>query len=433
MPGPPPSQDELLSLAERALSHCDGDAQASARWTRELHVAVTGAETLGGTRVEVTVLRDGRAGRVITGELDDDGLRRAAADAAALASSLPAGALPARLGTPGAGRSHDGYDATVLGLDAAAAVAALAAADGFLRATAAKMAVVSSGGVRAYEQRSTAELRVRRERDGRSVTLAEASVRPTALDAARLAADAGDLLGSGEPATVTAGEHPVVLAPWAVAEVLRRAARAFAGAAAARAPLSGRLGTRVVAPNINLSDSPRYPATLPRSYDAEGVPVQPLPLIQDGVAHRTVHDSTTAAATGAASTGHAALPGGLAEPRAEHLVLVGGGAADLDELAAPMERGLLIGTLAGRSTAAPGAAASAVAEGVRAIRDGRIAEPLPSLVVRFEPLDLLSRVQALAARQRTIPAPDGGPGWSLGATVAPALRAAGGMNVGSTA
>jgi PmbA protein len=174
-----------------------------------------------------------------------------------------------------------------------------------------------------------------------------------------------------------------------------------------------------VAPNINLSDSPRFPATLPRSYDAEGVPRQPVPLIQDGVAHRAVHDSTSAAAAGTASTGHATLPAGLAAPRPEHLVLVGGGAADLDELAAPVAHGLLIGSIT----------PAGMAEGVRLIEDGRIAEPAVNLMVEIDPLELLAQVQALTARQRTVPPAQRAPAWSIGATVAPGLRAGGGIRV----
>jgi predicted Zn-dependent protease len=49
-----------------------------------------------------------------------------------------------------------------------------------------------------------------------------------------------------------------------------------------------RVGTRVAAPCINLSDSPRFAATLPRSYDALGAPLAPAPLIQDGVLHRVL-------------------------------------------------------------------------------------------------------------------------------------------------
>ena len=89
---------------------------------------------------------------------------------------------------------------------------------------------------------------------------------------------------------------------------------AFNGLAHAegRGALVGRLGTRVAAPTINLADSPRFARTLPRAFDAEGVPKAPLPLIQDGVAHAVVHDTRSAARAGTTSTGHALAPGGSA-------------------------------------------------------------------------------------------------------------------------
>src|SRR5204863_4424387 len=122
---------------------------------------------------------------------------------------------------------------------------------------------------------------------------------------------------------------------------------AFNGLAHAedRGALAGRLGSMVASPGINLADSPRLAATLPRSFDAEGVPKAPLPLIQDGVAHRIVHDTRSAAQAGggARSTGHALEPGGAIDgPAPTNLVLIGGGAADAAELAAPIERGLYV-------------------------------------------------------------------------------------------
>jgi hypothetical protein len=67
------------------------------------------------------------------------------------------------------------------------------------------------------------------------------------------------------------------------------------------------------------------------------------------------------------------------------------------------------------------------------IRDGRPAEPAPNLSVLFEPLELLTRVEALTGRQRTIPPPVQRSARTASATVAPALRAAGGLHVAGAA
>jgi len=370
------------------------------------------------------VVRDRRTGLAVTTDLDDDGLRRAAEGAALLAAAgepVPG----ARLGDPGPARTHDGFDPVVLSLDASSAGAALlgaAGVQGAFRAGAARTAIASTRGVRAYEQRTFAEVRVRRGTpEGRSLELSAAAVGPGGVDPAELAAETDALLGAGTPAAVAEGEHAVVLGPWAVAEVLRRAAVTFAGG-----NLHGRMSTRVAATTINLSDSPRYPGTLPRAFDAEGVPRQPVPLIQDGVAHRAVHDATSGT-----STGHARAPGGLGGPLPEHLVLVGGGCEGLAELATPVAGGLLVPGLSLRGSWVIGEPGSAMAEGVHHIRGGEIAEPAPNLMVFFEPLELLSAVQALTATQRAVPAtpfPQDS-ARTASATLAPGLRADGAVHV----
>jgi predicted Zn-dependent protease len=414
-----PSRDDLIALAARAAGHAPGDAQATAWWERAVSAGPGGAVTSAALSVEVAVVRDGRLGLATTTETGDGGLRRAALGAAQLAATGPqaAGGLP----EPVPGRSHDGFDPAVLSLDPAAAGVALTEAArewGAFRAAGARTAIVSSAGVEAYEERSFADLRIRRHgAPGRSLELTAAAVGPSGVDPTALAAEADALLGPPRDlAAVEPGEYAVVLGPWAVAEVLRRAALAFGGP---RSPLAGRLGTRVAASCVNLSDSPRFAAQLPRSYDAEGAPRQPLPLIQDGVAHRLVEPGT----------GHAQAPAGTGGAVPEHLVLVGGGAADLEELAAPIERGLLIPALSVHGAWVVGRRGSALAEGVSMIRDGVAAEPAPNLTVLFEPLELLARVQALTARQRTIPPPLQLSARTASATVCPALRAGGGLHV----
>jgi len=417
---PPPTQDDLLALAERATELVGDTAQATAWWERQLSAGPAGAVTTSGLSVEIAAVRDGRVGVVTTTEVDETGLARAAAGAWRLAASGPAASgFP----EPAAGRAHDGYDQSILSFDPADAGEALGPWDAF-RAAAASTAIASTTGVRAAEDRSFVDLRVRRhDASGRSLELSAAAVGPAGVDPAALGAEAEALLAGtteSSPAAVAPGEYPVVLGPWAVAEVLRRAALAFAGP---RAPLAGRLGTRVAASCVNLSDSPRFAAQLPRSYDAEGAPRQPLPLIQDGVAHRLVE----------AGTGHALAPGNTAGTAPEHLVLVGGGAADLAELAEPIEHGLLIPALSVHGAWIIGRPGSALAEGVQLIRDGRAAGPVPNLTVLFEPIELLARAQALTARQRTIPPPIQRSARTAAATVAPALRAGGGLHVAGAA
>jgi predicted Zn-dependent protease len=359
------------------------------------------------------VLREGRVGTAVTTDVDDDGLRRAL-DAAGRAAATGPEASP--LPAPAPGRPHDGYDGSAVD----GVPPAVGAGVGW-RAAAARTAIASTRGVRAYEERSFGDLRVRRHDEaGRSLELSLTAVRAADLDPTTLGDEARALLGGGDPVAVDAGEYETVLGPWAVAEVLRRVALSFGGP---WSPLSERLGQGVAAPAVNVSDSPRFAATLPRSYDAEGCPRQPLPLIQDGVAHRLAGPGT----------GHALAVGGTGGCLPEHLVLVGGGASSVSELAAPVARGLFIPALSPHGAWLAGRRGAALAEGVRLIRDGEPAQPAPNLTVLFEPLELLGRVQALAARQRTIPPPVQRSARTASATVAPAARVAGGVFVAGPA
>ena len=356
MSTPPPTEAELVALAERALDGAGPGTQATAAWEWS-----PGEEPR--ISVEVLVVRDGRAG---TGPTLEAAERAAATGPAALAD------LP----EPSQGRAHQGYDPAVLRLEP----------EPGRRAGAAKVAVVSAQGGRAYEQRSFVAL----ERAGVQI----AATGPAGIDGAVLDAAAAALNGDGV-ADPPEGELPVVLGPDAVAAVLDRLRPALGSGGGLAA------GTRVTASCINLSDSPRFGATLPRSYDVHGVPRQPVPLIQDGVAHRLVSPAT----------GHAIRPGEpAAEPR--NLVLVGGGAADEDELMAPVQRGIYLPTLARAF----------------AIAGGRRGRPLAFGGLDVDPLAVLASTQALSARQRTIPTA-GGP-RTIGATVAPALRATAGVRVG---
>jgi PmbA protein len=208
----------------------------------------------------------------------------------------------------------------------------------------------------------------------------------------------------GEPVVLAPGEHTVVMEPHALGELLQwLGPAAFNGLAHAegRGALVGRLGTGVVAPAVNLSDSPRLAGTLPRAFDAEGVPKAPLPLIQDGVAHRVVHDTRSAALAGARSTGHALAPGGApGGPEPTNMVLGGGGAADEAELCRGIERGIYVTRLwySNLVREKESLVTAVTRDGTFLIEGGEVTRPLADMRVTDSVLGVLARVQALGAR-----------------------------------
>jgi predicted Zn-dependent protease len=242
----------------------------------------------------------------------------------------------------------------------------------------------------------------------------------------------------GEPAELPAGEYPVVLEPRAVGCLLELlGATALDGLAHAegRGAFVDHLGESVAAPSINLADSPFFGATLPRAFDAEGTPKRPLPLIQDGVARGVVHDVRSAALAGAESTGHALEPGGGADgPRPRNLVLAGGGAADAQELCAPIERGVYVTRFWYENVVRPKETlvTAVTRDGTFLIEDGRIARPLRDLRMTDTLLGVLSRVQALTARQQLTSEGEFYDRRDAHGVVAPALRASSMRFTGAT-
>ncbi len=442
-----------LELAERGLAAMEpGDgAQATVTSERSLLLRFarsrpTQATSLSDTTLELTAVRDGHVGSAATNRTDADALRACAraADTAARAAAAAAGAagpypgLPA----PAPARAHEGHDPETARLDPAMGGDALATAfEGAVRRgveahgawTAAEVqaAVVSSTGVAATDRVTDAFLKVICiADDGRSGYASQAASSSGALDAPGLAERAAGKAAVGAPDQLEPGEYPVVLEPQAVADLLTwLGTLALNGLAYAdeRSALCGRLGTRVVAPSINLSDSPRYPGTLPRAFDAEGVPKAPLPLIQDGVAARVVHDTRSAALVGAHSTGHALAPAGAGDgPSPTNLIMIGGAAADEAELCRPIERGVYVTRLWYTNAVRPKETllTGLTRDGTFLIEDGQVTRPLHDLRFTDRVLDILSRVQDLGAR--TVLASEGefyGRRFATG-VVCPPLRAA---------
>jgi PmbA protein len=415
-----------LELAERAVRQAGPDALALVTRERSLLLRFaanrpTQATEVDDLTVELAVVRRGHVGRAETNSTGDEALaacgRRAAAaaEAAAAAGDGVYPGFPDRVGGAPVTAAAASLDAGTGG-DALAAVFEIAAdagleAHGTWSSAEVERAVARPGsGI--SELDSDAFMKVicmTPERDdGRSghasqATPSAARLEPRAL-AERAASKAlGSFAQSREPAELGAGEYPVVFEPDAMRSLLDLLAyTAFNGLAHAegRGALSDRLGERVAAPAVNLSDSPRFARTLPHGFDAEGTPKAPVPLIQDGVAHRVVHDVRSAAMVGAASTGHAVAPGGAPSgPHPTNLVLVGGGAADTAELCAPVERGVYVTRLWYENVVRPKEAlvTAVTRDGTFLIEDGQVTRPLRDLRLTDSVLSILSSVQALTA------------------------------------
>jgi predicted Zn-dependent protease len=420
----------MLELAERALEAAPpGDALVQVTAERSLTMRFAASRPTQSTDIDdltvlVALTRDGRVGTATTNLTDADALRecgRAAADAAEAAArsggpgefpGFPSGEEP----TP-----HDGFDQETAELDPAAGGAALEAAfavatergveaHGMWSAGDSTAAVASRAGVHASDRTTDAFMKVTAFAPGGRSGYAETTARGlAAIDARALAERAADKVAlDAAPAALPPGEYPVVLEADAVGDLLAwLGALAHNGLAYAegRSALVGRLGERVAAARINLSDSPRFARTLPRAFDAEGVPKAPVPLIQDGVAHRVVHDTRSAALCGESSTGHALAPGGDSfGPVPANLVLIGGGAQDETELARPIERGIYVSRLwytnpvREKETLLTGV----TRDGTFLIEDGQVTRPLEDMRMTDSILGVFDRCTDLGRETRLV-------------------------------
>jgi PmbA protein len=442
-----------LELAQRAVEGARGDALAYAVRERSLMLRFadgrpTQATSIDDVSVELAVVRDGHVGRASTNTSDAPALaacaRRAEAAAEAAAASSREGVHPGFGAGAAAASAGDstGHDPATAALNPSAGGAALRAvfaiadrhglsAHGIWSAAEQERAFATSSGRSGLDRTTDAFMKVICiAPDGRSGYAARTAVAAGSLDPERLAERAAaKARAQGEPAELPPGEYPVVLEPHAVGwllDLLGETALNGLAHAEGRGALAGRLGHALTAPSINLADSPRASSTLPRAFDAEGVPKSPMPLIQDGVARGVVHDRHSAAIAGAESTGHAIAPGGHPQgPRPVNLVLSGGGAADLDELCAPVERGIYVTRLWYANVVRPKETliTAVTRDGTFLIEDGHVTRPLRDLRLTDSVLRILSRVSDLTAGQELTS--DGefyGPRFAYG-VVCPGFRA----------
>ena len=411
-----------LEIAQLARSCLNGDGLA--RVVRERSVMLrfaanrpTQSTAIDDVTVELAVVRGGHVGRAATNRIDRHSLSRCArraTEAAKLASTAGPGGHPglaverARDLPGGAFDSDPAHGAAALETAFSIGRRAGLEAHGIWTAGTVEHAVADENA--SNEERATDSffkvicIDAARDRSGYAVQAARTAdslnIRALCEEAARKASLDGPV------AELPSGEYPVVFEHSAVGLLLDAlGSSALNGLAHAegRGALVGRLGRQLAAPAVNLADSPAARLTLPRSFDAEGTAKRPLPLIQDGVVKAVVHDRRSAALAGAESTGHAGAPGG--DPLGPHpvnLVLAGGGASDLAELCAPIERGIYVTRLWYANLIRPKETlvTAVTRDGTFLIENGEVTRPLRELRLTDSLLEMLSRVQALTAGQR---------------------------------
>ncbi|HEX3604971.1 MAG TPA: metallopeptidase TldD-related protein [Candidatus Dormibacteraeota bacterium] len=394
--------------AEVVVSENDLALTRFARNTIHQNVAETGLSLrlrlVDEGRVGVAELRGGGEGAIAR-------LVQSAEEARRLA---PAQEDLAPLPAPGGGDGPCGWsDATAAAspeqrAEGVAIVTEMAAARGLqafgaLSTQATQLAVVNTRGVRRHGRSTGASLTaVVRGDDGAGYADRHA-VDAGELDAAAVAAEVIETAERNQGAApVDPGEYQVVLAPYAVQEMVAYLSHiGFSALAVQERRSFMRRGERLMSPEVTIRDDAADLRLRPFPFDAEGVSTRPVTMIERGVCRDVVYDTPTALHDGVTSTGHSLPQPNTIGPWATHL-LMEAGTTPVPELVAGVRRGLYVTRFWYVRVVHPlrTVITGMTREGTFLIQDGRLAAPVKDLRFTESIVGALSRVVAISDERR---------------------------------
>jgi PmbA protein len=407
-----------LDIARAALEAADGEAEAVAHSERSGLARFAGSEVHQPTLIEnavvtLRVVRGTRTGVASTNRIDSNGLAELAQRAAAAAESAPEDESFPGLAPAAEPPAVDSYDeaTAALGPDDQARLAAAAIEAGgdmpvygFFTSAESELAVASTTGLSVEQRMTDATALVVGAAEGCSGYAEQTAWRASDIDPAAVARTAAEKAARTKDAgAVEPGTYRAVLEPYAFADLLDYFSHDSLGALGLleeRSYLSGRIGERVADEKITIVDDPLDAKGLPKAFDFEGTPKQPVLLIEEGVARGVVWDRTTAArsSNGASTTGHAGpVDSRDWGPLPYSLSVAPGEAASVDELAELVGDGIYMTRLHYLGVVDPrrGVVTGMTRDGTFRIRDGKIAEPLVNLRFTVSVPDLLAEVYGL--------------------------------------
>jgi len=441
---------DVLAMAERALAHAErgGATEAEAlvtvddaRLTRfansEIHQNV--AESDAQLNLRIVVGR--RVGVASSNRLDDEGLRRLAETAGAIARNseeledwgglpepTPIEELPAAYSEATARATPEVRADGVRAVIAAADAAGVVSYGSFSTATEA-IAVANSKGIRAVQRRTGSQLlTVAMAPDGGSGYASAAAVDVGGIDATAIGREAAAKARStSNPVSVDPGDWPVVLEEYAVVDLLSMLGyMGFSALAVQEERSFAEPGRKVGSELVTIIDDGKDPATLPMAFDYEGVGKQRVPLIERGICREVVYDAQTAARAGRTSTGHG-LPAPNPYGPFPLNMTMSAGSTSRDELIGGLERGLLVTRFHYTNPVHPKLAivTGMTRDGTFLVEDGRIVGPVRNLRFTQSYLAALAGTSAVSRERRTLRGDFGG-------VVVPAIRVDSWTFTGST-
>lgn len=211
---------------------------------------------------------------------------------------------------------------------------------------------------------------------------------------------------SKNPTETPPGKYTVLLEPYAVDELLSYLNYLGFGARTfheGRSFMSGKIGTKITGDNITISDDPYHPEISGIPFDFEGVPTQPLKLIENGVAKNVVYDSYYANKEGKKSTGHAIPQPNAYGPFPRSMILASGNTAK-EEMLKTIDNGILITRFWYTRLVNPDNTliTGMTRDGTFLVKDGKISKGIKNLRYTINILDTLKNVLAISKESKLI-------------------------------
>jgi PmbA protein len=368
-----------------------------------------------GVVVSLRTAVDGRTARVTTNRLDEDALCAALDDCLSLAASQPKDTQ--LLPMPG----EQQYRTVRRFVPATAALTAEERARAVKRACeiAERSGQIAAGmfssgqsqtmqgnsrGLFARYRQTQAEFSVTMQH-GTATSWAKAnSADMRQIDPLALARNASEKAErASNPVEFAPGRYTVILEPAAVVDLVGFLFYDFAATALhdKRSCLAGRIGKPLFGKNITLTDDAYHPEQLGMPFDGEGVPRQPVLLVDRGVPRDLVYSRHSGRVARKRPTGHGfALPNEFGEAPM-NLVLAGGNSS-LKEMIASTTRGLLVTRLWYIREVDPyeKIMTGMTRDGLFLVEKGKVATPVRNFRFNQSILEMLRNVELLGPSHR---------------------------------
>ncbi|MBI5327883.1 MAG: TldD/PmbA family protein [Deltaproteobacteria bacterium] len=225
-----------------------------------------------------------------------------------------------------------------------------------------------------------------------------------------------------KPKKLKPGRYTVILEPAAVNEILEWLVYIGFGAESfidGTSFMAESIGKKIMSKKMTIYDDGADLSGFPVPFDFEGAAKKRLDIVQNGIAKGIAFDTLLAKKYRRKTTGHALIPEDVEGPFPSNVFIKAGGHT-IDEMAAMIERGIMVtrfhyvnGLLDTKTASMTGM----TRDGTFYIEDGKIKYPIEDMRFTESILEAFSRVEAISSQRQAFPIP-----WNdVGACIVPGL------------